>query len=120
MEMYKCSHCHEIKSGDHFYADKGCVSGLKSICKPCAITKAKIRNLINKVEVIKVKYKPCHVCGKILDPELIDLHHLDPKEKEYNISAGQNSKSLKTLKKEMEKCVPVCRPCHRSIHFGNR
>ena len=69
----------------------------------------------NKAFVYSHK-SPCIVCDED-DPVVIDFHHIDPKEKEFNISRklclGQ-----KTLKKEIDKCVCLCANCHRRVHAG--
>ena len=60
-------------------------------------------------------------CGKIYDPVQIDFHHLNPKEKSFNISdLTQIKVSPKKLIKEIEKCVPLCANCHRLIESNIR
>ena len=119
--MYRkmCTHCKETKLLDDFYFRKS-RNQHESLCKDCRKAKTDVQGIINKGIAAEAKYKPCHCCGKLLHPELIDLHHLDPKTKSFSISSGIYSKSPATLKKEIKKCVPVCRPCHREIHRGNR
>ena len=113
----ECSHCKEVKALDDFYYRKSREQH-ESLCRMCRMDKTNTRSLINKGIVAEAKYKPCHSCGKILHPSLIDLHHLDPSEKEIDIAKAIHSRSPSTLRKEIEKCVPVCRPCHRKIHYG--
>lgn len=48
----------------------------------------------------------------------LDFHHLDPKEKEGNISSMVKY-SLKKIKKEIEKCIILCSNCHRKLHWDN-
>ena len=43
-----------------------------------------------------------------------DFHHINPEEKEFNISSKY--KSFKKLKIELEKCELLCAICHRKIH----
>ena len=49
---------------------------------------------------------------------LIDFHHINPSEKEYNISDNSHAK-FETLLKEIEKCIPLCSNCHREFHYLN-
>jgi hypothetical protein len=120
MDNYKkCTHCHEIKHTDDYYKDKRGKYGVESLCRDCRRAKTDVQATINRGIVAAAKYKPCHCCGKVLHPSLIDLHHLDPKSKEITVSKGIYHRSAASLMREIEKCVPVCRPCHREIHHGN-
>lgn len=60
------------------------------------------------------KDKCCSKCGE-KRWYVLDLHHLDPKEKDFNI--GEATKySIKKIKSELEKCVFLCSNCHREFH----
>ncbi len=49
----------------------------------------------------------------------MDFHHLGFKE--FNIGdAVTNGLSLKTLKREVAKCVIICSNCHRKVHAGKK
>lgn len=54
----------------------------------------------------------CLVCG-FSDLRAIDAHHLDPKEKERNLSS---TLSPEAFSEELEKCVPLCVNHHRILH----
>lgn len=56
-------------------------------------------------------------CCKENDPCCLDLHHLDPSEKEGNPSSFTKF-SWNKLMKEASKCIVVCRNCHAKIHAG--
>jgi predicted HNH restriction endonuclease len=62
----------------------------------------------------------CDVCGFSFEgrPECCDFHHIDPSFKDGNIktfiSYGKNR-----VKAELDKCVPVCANCHRTLHQGS-
>lgn len=62
----------------------------------------------------------CADCG-INHPAVLGHHHLDPSQKEVNISRllATNS-SLRRLKEEMAKCVVLCSNCHRIRHWNER
>ncbi len=95
-------------------------------CSETTRSKLRVRSLkykkINKDIVYRLKKnKPCNECGKIYDPVQIDFHHLNPKEKLFNISdLTQIKVSPKKLIKEIEKCVPLCANCHRLIESNIR
>ena len=116
MQHKKCTHCQETKHTDEYYQYRGTP---ESMCSECRKAKTRTRTIINKGIVAEAKYKPCHCCGKILAPSLIDLHHLDPTQKEVDVSRAIHARSPERLREEISKCVPVCRPCHREIHYGN-
>jgi len=56
-------------------------------------------------------------CGRSFkdNPEWCDFHHLDP-----NIKEGQAWEMVRSSKaklmRELEKCVPLCALCHRTLH----
>lgn len=118
IEYKTCTHCKEVKSVEDFYFQEKRGTH-ESLCRQCRIDKTNTRTIINKGIVAEAKYNPCHCCGKILHPSLIDLHHLDPKSKDLTVSKAVYNRSPESLRREIEKCVPVCRPCHRKIHYGD-
>ena len=59
----------------------------------------------------------CIYCG-FKHPAAIDLHHRDFKNKSGNVSELLWRRGLSFVKKEIEKCDPVCSNCHRKITFG--
>jgi predicted HNH restriction endonuclease len=68
-----------------------------------------------KQEIMEWKRsRGCTVCGET-EPWVLDMHHLDPTEKEAN---SAQSATLKTFLKEVDKCVLVCSNCHRKVHAG--
>ncbi len=56
--------------------------------------------------VTKQDHQRCELCGRLVPPELITLHHLTPKER-----GGK-----------AEHRVPMCKPCHKQVHavLGNK
>lgn len=57
----------------------------------------------------------CKKCGENR-PYVLDFHHIDPNEKEFDI--GEASKySITKLKIELEKCITLCRNCHSEFHY---
>lgn len=59
----------------------------------------------------------CITCGED-DTDFFDLHHLDPTEKDVNISDVKNSWAWSRLQTELNKCVVLCCGCHRKVHLG--
>ena len=50
---------------------------------------------------------------------MLDFHHIDPKQKEFNIGDFKKKSKISILK-EIEKCVPLCSNCHREFHHLER
>lgn len=64
------------------------------------------------------KDKKCVFCGES-ESICLDFHHLDNSKKEYNVSnMNYSTYSIKTIKKEIDKCIIVCANCHRKLHAG--
>lgn len=75
----------------------------------------KARMAAKKQEIAEWKReRGCSVCGET-EPWVLDMHHLDPSEKE---SHPAQSATLKTFLKEADKCVLLCSNCHRKVHAG--
>ena len=61
----------------------------------------------------------CQTCGYFQCVEALDLHHINPVEKE--ISFGRiraNPISINKIAEELEKCILLCCRCHREVHAG--
>ena len=61
----------------------------------------------------------CVGCGED-HPECLEFHHLDPKQKKYDISQKASIKTMNALMREINKCIVVCRNCHAKIHHEER
>lgn len=73
------------------------------------------KRLIKKIIIVKEMGDCCWRCKKKFSYDQYDFHHLDPTEKEDNLAALLQC-SLEAIRKEVEKCVCVCRACHNKIH----
>lgn len=56
-------------------------------------------------------------CGET-DVACLDLHHLDPSQKEGAVSELAYTWGWERLLTEMEKCIVLCSNCHRKHHAG--
>lgn len=59
----------------------------------------------------------CAICGYNRCLSALDLHHLNPEEKDFTISYNTN-RAWEEVNKEIQKCILVCSNCHREIHEG--
>ena len=77
--------------------------------------RAKHREMRDWLDDIK-KNKKCSKC-KQDRYYILDFHHLDPNEKEINISrAASCGYSKERMQKEIDKCIVLCRNCHGELH----
>ena len=57
----------------------------------------------------------CSLCGYAVCEAGLEFHHIDPKEKDFAISAW-DSLNTGSITNEVSKCILVCCRCHREIH----
>lgn len=84
------------------------------------IDKAKINT---KIQVDKFKeFKKTLKCSECNEKRwwVLDFHHVDSNEKEYNVSNMIRNCSFKKIKKEIEKCIILCSNCHRDLHYQEK
>jgi hypothetical protein len=77
------------------------------------------RSMARKKEVLNAfKANGCSVCSeKALCA--MDVHHLDPSQKEFEIGALAGSTwAVSRLENELAKCICLCANCHRKYHAG--
>lgn len=124
-----CSVCKTVKSTDEFTSKGGC-------CAECAKQKArdwyanakanpeyrkkltqqgKERARKSKDKIVDYFGNKCNDCGQKFPNCCYDVHHLDPAEKDFNLSAKRGFDDV--LVEELKKCVLLCSNCHRIRHF---
>lgn len=78
--------------------------------------KVYLKNLFdNKRDVLNSLKYPCVKCGEDR-PWVIDFHHINPLTKSFDISDRYRG-SIESIKKEINKCVCLCRNCHAEFHW---
>lgn len=60
----------------------------------------------------------CIVCGYNKCRRALSFHHLNPKEKDFDLSSRGLTRSWERIKKEIDKCVLLRANCHMEIHDG--
>lgn len=60
----------------------------------------------------------CKLCGYNKCDKALDFHHVNPKEKDFNIGQNNTKYRFEQLKLELDKCVLLCRNCHAEVHAG--
>lgn len=74
------------------------------------------RNL--KQVCIDYKGGECQECGYNKCNAALEFHHLDPNEKDFNISELKKTNFNEKIKSELDKCALLCSNCHREVHAG--
>jgi len=72
-----------------------------------------------KLRIIAAMGEKCQCCGYNRCHKALDLHHIDPtqKEKSFNQLMAHPT-AIEKWFDEFRKCVLVCSNCHREIHEG--
>ena len=132
--MKKCSKCDINQPIDSFYKNKRKKDGLQDYCKACKKESDRKFWVSHKdkwsshydvkrrerVEWFK-GFKATLSCKKCGDNRyyILDFHHLDPSQKDVEISTAMGS-SKKRVLEEVKKCIPLCRNCHAEFHHLER
>jgi transcription elongation factor Elf1 len=121
-----CSDCNKIKSVNDFYSNGYQPNGkkkYKSKCKECDQT-YRYNSFNTKLEIIlqelNREYK-CERCGYNKNSAAIHFHHLDPNDKDLEVSSISRTLSIDSMRdllaKEIEKCAILCSNCHMEEHY---
>ena len=60
----------------------------------------------------------CAKCGYDKCQRALSFHHINPKEKDFDLSSKGLTRSWERIKKEIDKCVLLCANCHMEVHDG--
>lgn len=115
--MKQCSKCREVKSLDGFYVtQRKWGPRLSSYCKSCMSDVTIDRQRKFKKDCIAYKGGKCQDCEFTGYEGVFDFHHLDPDQKDFEISRFRSMKFDDRAKSELDKCVLLCSNCHRIRH----
>jgi hypothetical protein len=131
--MKKCSRCKQVKQLGEFGKNSARKDGLQNSCRECQRNYTRNHYRKNK-QYYKDKAKQyredvrewfrqwkrtlkCEQCGEDRSA-CLDFHHIDPAEKEFNVSYAWCWGSKKRILEEAAKCDVLCSNCHRVLHFG--
>lgn len=116
--MYKCTKCSKEKESSDFYLKSSKTGKVKmSECKDCHKSRMIKRTRENAEYIFSIVGDKCSVCGYNKCSSALELHHLDPNTKEFNLSKSR-SYSKEAIDKEIKKCILLCSNCHREVHAG--
>ena len=90
-------------------------------CSPMTKDKANPKTYMRraiKKELVKYKGGKCEICGYDKCIAALQFHHLDAKQKDFELGNVYNYKhSMDEMKQEVDKCILVCANCHAELHF---
>jgi EAL domain-containing protein (putative c-di-GMP-specific phosphodiesterase class I) len=69
--------------------------------------------LVNIKELLEIHGNKCSVCFYNKCDSALQFHHIDPSQKEFEIS--ESAYSLENLKAEAKKCILLCANCHAEV-----
>ncbi len=85
--------------------------------KKTAYTRVREYRKNTKIKLVEGFGSKCGCCGLEDDPIVYDFHHLNPANKDFQISSSKKT-SWKAFTTEALKCIMVCVIGHRKIHAG--
>jgi predicted HNH restriction endonuclease len=88
-------------------------SKYKIKCIKCQSVRKSLRKNRNRQELLKIHGSKCSVCSYDKCSSALQFHHIDPSEKEFEIS--ESAYSLENLITEAKKCVLLCANCHAEV-----
>jgi DNA replicative helicase MCM subunit Mcm2 (Cdc46/Mcm family) len=77
----------------------------------------RIKRLNIKKELVDLKGGSCEICGYNKSLRALEFHHINPKDKDFNLSGMV--RLTEEIKKELKKCMLVCSNCHAELHDLN-
>lgn len=115
-----CTKCKALKNSNEFYyqsyisSDRPSRQG--SWCKDCMSKQTVIRQRKYKQMALDYKGGKCEKCGYCRYPGALEFHHLDPSQKDIEMSKFSKHPLSDIGKSELDKCILLCSNCHREAH----
>lgn len=85
-------------------------------CKACVRRTAVESQHRFKLECIAYKGGKCVDCERMPHPAAMTFHHLDPSQKDFQLSSSSAKTLSETVRQELDKCVLLCHNCHDIRH----
>ena len=109
----KKAHCLKCGESDasKFYGRR------KDYCGKCHNQDVKARGHSKRLKALDYLGGECKACGFDKYKTALDIHHLDPNQKDDNF-ASMRGWSWERIQIELDKCILLCRNCHSAVHNG--
>lgn len=118
----RCAMCLEHKPPSDFY--KG---AHKTYCGSCLRNRGVQDRILAKTFCVNYLGSKCTKCGYNKCLTALEFHHIDPKEKDFNIARCISKSGIRWVDtkiipyhiiKELDKCILLCSNCHREQHVS--
>ena len=87
-------------------------------CVSCTSARYNKRSRLKKIRLLEeIGGGKCYLCGYMKSIEALTFHHIDPEDKEFQISYKMGY-SYKVLLEEAKKCIILCANCHAEVESG--
>lgn len=117
IEHKRCSVCKVFKIRADYHASNN--GHWQPACKKCQNDYVRRKQWEAKSRAVKYKGSCCDDCDNLYPDYIYDFHHLDPSQKNFNLSSNRLKKNdWDAIKLELDKCVMLCSNCHRTRHWG--
>jgi len=90
-----------------------------SYCINCVKTQVSQRQKEFKKQCVNYKGGKCEICDYNRNIAALEFHHLNPDEKDFEISRQFKQGFNQVVIDELNKCKLVCANCHREVHYPN-
>lgn len=87
-------------------------------CRRCRMDRVSEWRRRTKAKLVAEAGGRCVLCGYDKHQAALHFHHLDPKQKRFQLSNGGKTRSIDELRKEVAKCVLLCGNCHAEVEAG--
>jgi hypothetical protein len=117
----KCPCCLEILSIKEFNNrtrnGKKIINGA-TYCKYCQSAESSMRKYNFTQQCVDYKGGECEICGYNESIGALEFHHKDRSKKDFEIGKLTSKTFSDIVKKELDKCMLLCKNCHGEIHFN--
>lgn len=117
IQYKKCPLCQlilELNNKNYYMRKSG---SFHYYCKKCLNKKSLERKRELKRRAVNYKGGKCIKCGYNNYIGSLDFHHLDSRKKNFSIGDFKTY-DWEQIKKEIDKCILLCRNCHGEFHGG--
>ncbi len=114
-----CSACKSEKPLSAYYKKMSTKDGMHHQCRTChnkQNAKAnKKRHQVRRAKLLTLLGNKCKHCLQMFPHVAMDLHHLNPKGKDFSFNNLQGRAWSRVIT-EAKKCILLCANCHRIEH----
>ena len=116
-EFRYCPSCKKNCKTSEFHNRRG-KKNSSVYCKKCTTSQTLSRLQKLKKQMVDYKGGCCQICGYDKYMGALEFHHIDPTQKDFNLSRMKQYTFDIKVTNELDKCILVCSNCHREIHGG--